>query len=501
MSAPGAVPKMLEPTDVTAFTHDPGLDVHFMQVGLDPSRAVDIVPLMPVQIALGDDDDDDVDVADTPSGVVEPLAASHTAHPDAEPHEPKVVLPRRAHAEFFEHATRSLAEEKVQAVTEEEYERANAVKAALMEITALGTEVEKAEAAKDRCVLSEDYDGAVRLKAQVVQLVARAHSVVEQLRATKGQPVRHAPQFQGPPAVVVPRGPERELPSSSTAELPQQSKQSQQVAEPLDEAAREKNARLIELFGLYTVQCLLSSERELRSQGLNQVAQTLADQRLPRLEPAVLHEAALQAAVPSVRDESDDRVFDAAVDVIKISTAAHTAKIPSTALQRIVDPVIGVLIDRACDDDRSRTTERTSIAAQRACLQLATGVDHPDGTFLAEAVGSRLVAAAVAAGRSAKPTAAVPRLQMLRELMPQLHGRPGVNDGGAASTLAAVSLGLASDEATVRAAAVETAAAAYKRLGRGRVEAALLGNDQLKPALRQVLEMTFRGIDQSEVDY
>ena len=504
VSAPGAVPKMLEPTDVTAFTHDPGLDVHFMQVGLDPSRAVDIVPLMPFQIAL--DDDDDVDVADTPSRVVEPLAASahaaipDAAQPDAKPHEPKVVLPRRAHAEFFEHAMSSLAEEKAQAVTEEEYERANAVKAALVEITALGTEVEKAEAAKDRCVLSEDYDGAVRLKAQVVQLVARAHSVVEQLRATKGQPVQHAPQFQGPPAVVVPRGPERELPSSSTAELPQQSEQSQQVAEPLDEAAREKNARLIELFGLYTVQCLLSSERELRSQGLNQVAQTLADQRLPRLEPAVLHEAALQAALPSVRDESDDRVFDAAVEVMKLSTAAHTAKIPSTALQRIVDPVIGMLIDRACDDDRSRTTERTSIAAQRACLQLATGVDHPDGTFLAEAVGSRLVAAAVAAGRSAKPTASVPRLQMLRELMPQLHGRPGGNDGGAAATLAAVSLGLASDEATVRSAAVETAAAAYKRLGRGRVESALLGNDQLKPALRQVLEMTFRGIDQSAVD-
>ena len=89
---------------------------------------------------------------------------------------------------------------------------------------------------------------------------------------------------------------------------------------------------------------------------------------------------------------------------------------------------------------------------------------------------------------------------MLRELMPQLHGRPGGNDGGAAATLAAVSLGLASDEATVRSAAVETAAAAYKRLGRGRVESELLGNDQLKPALRQVLEMTFRGIDQSAVD-
>lgn len=498
VSAPGAVPKMMEPTDVSAFTHDPGLDVHFMQVGLDPSRAVDIVPLMPFQMQ---DDDDDVDVADAPSGVVE-AATPAAAQPElsAEDSEPKTMLPKRAHAEFFENAMRSLAQEKVQAVMDEEYERANAVKAGLVEITALGTEVEKAEAAKDACVLSEDYDGALRLKAQIIQFVARARSVVEQLRATKGQPVQHAPEFQVPPAVVAPRPPERELPSSSTAELPHESGQAQQVAEPLDEAVREENARLIELFGLYTVQCLLSSQRELRAQGLNQVAQSLADQRLPRLEPAVLHQAALQTAVPSVRDESDDRVFDAAVEVMKLSTAAHSTKISSTALQRIVDPVFGVLVDRACDDDRSRTTERTSIAAQRTCLQLATGPEHPDGTFLAEALGSRLVSAAVAAGQAARPTAAVPRLQMLRELMPHLHGRPGGHDGGAASTLAVVGVGLASDEATVRAAAVETAAAAYKRLGRGRVEAALLGNNELRPALRQVLEMTFRGIDQSVVD-
>jgi hypothetical protein len=509
VSAPGSVPRMMVPTDVTAFTHDAGLDVHFMQVGLDPSRAVDIVPLMPFQMP-GEDEDADAEVADAPSGVVEAATpATPRRRSVDESSEPKVVLPKRAHAEFFENAMRSLAEEKVKAVTEEEYERANAVKAGLVEVTALGAEVERAEAAKDGCVLGEDYDGAVRLKAQVVQLVARAHSVIEQLRATKGQPVQQAPQFQAPPAVVASRSPERELPSSSTSEPPQRSssqqppppqqQQSQTVAEPLDEVVRKEKARLIELFGLYTVQCLLSSHRELRAQGLNQVAQTLADQRLPRLEPAVLHEAALQTAIPTIRDESDDSVFDAAIEVVKLSTAAHATQIASSALQAIVDPVLGILLDRACDEDRSRTTERSSIAAQQACLQLATGPEHPDGAFLAEALGGRLVAASAAAGKAVGPAAAVPRLQLFRDVMPQLHGRPGGGDGGAASTLPAVSLGLASDEAAVRSAAVETAAAAYKRLGRARVESALLAGDTLKPALRQVLEMTFRGIDQSAV--
>ena len=47
----------------------------------------------------------------------------------------------------------------------------------------------------------------------------------------------------------------------------------------------------------------------------------------------------------------------------------------------------------------------------------------------------------------------------------------------------------------VRSAAVETAAACYRRLGRARVESVLLEDEGLKPALRQVLGMTFRGID------
>ena len=38
---------------------------------------------------------------------------------------------------------------------------------------------------------------------------------------------------------------------------------------------------------LYTVQCLRSSHAELRQAGLGQVAQNIADERLPRLEPAV----------------------------------------------------------------------------------------------------------------------------------------------------------------------------------------------------------------------
>ena len=296
VSAPGVAPSMMLPTDVTAFTHDAGLDMHFMAVGLDPSKAVDIVPLMPF-VMPGDDDGS---VPEAPSAVVEADAPEEQEQlkPDPELDETgalKITLPTRAHAAFFENAMRSLAEEKVEAVMAEEYDRANAVKAGLVEVTALGTEVERAEVAKDGCVLGEDYDGAVQLKNQIVQLVGRAHSVIEQLRATKGQPVQHAPEFQAPPAVVIPaRSPERELPSRSTQQQQHQpaaaASASQKVAEPLAEGVRDENARLIELFGLYTVQCLLSSERVLRAQGLNRVAQTLADQRLPRLEPAVLHE-------------------------------------------------------------------------------------------------------------------------------------------------------------------------------------------------------------------
>ena len=57
------------------------------------------------------------------------------------------------------------------------------------------------------------------------------------------------------------------------------------------------------------------------------------------------------------------------------------------------------------------------------------------------------MAASAAAGKGVGPAAAVPRLQLLRDVMPQLHGRPGAGDGGAASTLPAVRL--ASDEAAV----------------------------------------------------
>ena len=89
---------------------------------------------------------------------------------------------------------------------------------------------------------------------------------------------------------------------------------------------------------------------------------------------------------------------------------------------------------------------------------------------------------------------AAERLQILRDLTPRLHGRPG-GDGGAAAVLPAVTLALTSDEAAVRSAAVETAAACYRRLGRARVESVLLEDEGLKPALRQVLGMTFRGID------
>ena len=38
----------------------------------------------------------------------------------------------------------------------------------------------------------------------------------------------------------------------------------ERVASPLDEAARAEHAQAIELFGLYTVQCLRSSHAELR---------------------------------------------------------------------------------------------------------------------------------------------------------------------------------------------------------------------------------------------
>ena len=506
VSAPGVVPSMMIPTDVTAFTHDAGLDMHFMALGLDPSKAVDIVPLMPFVLP----GDDDGSVPEAPSAVVEaeaPEEQQRKPDPNSELDETgalKVQLPKRAHKAFFENAMRSLAEEKVEAVMSEEYDRANAVKAGLVEVTALGTEVERAEEAKDGCVLGEDYDGAVQLKTQIVQLVTHAHSVIEQLRATKGQPVQYAPEFQAPAAVVVPaRSPERELPSRSTPQQQQPAAAaatSQKVAEPLAEGARDENARLIELFGLYAVQCLLSSERTLRAQGLNQVAQTLADQRLPRLEPAVLHEAAVQSAIPTIRAETDDEVFDAAVEVLKLSTAAHAVQIPSSALQEIVEPVLAVLLDRACDGERSRTSERSSIAAQHACLALATGgAEHPDGNFMAEALGAKVTQAATDAGKGAEAVAMVPRLQLLRDLMPNLHGRPG-GVGGAGGTLNTVSLGLESDEATVRSAAVETAASAYKRLGRARVESALLEGEKLKPALRQVLEMTFRGIDQQGVD-
>ena len=492
-SAPGLVPGMLAPTDHLAFTHDAGLDVHFMQVGLDPSAAVAPIGLMPLApFEPPSTAESDQSCVDVPASVVSP--------------EKPAEQPRRPHAPFFERAIEQLVAEKAAAVGCEDYDRANTVKAALAEVSSYAEQVEAAESAKDDCVQSEDFDGANRLKAQVEQLVGRTHSVLEQLRASAGQPRAPAPAPAPPPVPALrPPAPAPEpapMPAMAMAPSaqpqPQPSPRAQpqpqeRVASPLDEAARAEHAQAIELFGLYTVQCLRSSHAELRQAGLGQVAQNIADERLPRLEPAVLHEAAVGTTLPTLRDERDEGVLEAAVEVLRLTMATHGGRVPSAALQSSTMPAIELLLGRATDSDRAHTTERGSIAAQRGCLQLALA-QHPEGAFLAEALAKTVESATLGAGKGAAAVSAVPRLQILRDLTPRLHGRPG-GDGGAAAVLPAVTLALTSDEAAVRSAAVETAAACYRRLGRARVESVLLEDEGLKPALRQVLGMTFRGID------
>ena len=71
------------------------------------------------------------------------------------------------------------------------------------------------------------------------------------------------------------------------------------------------------------------------------------------------------------------------------------------------------------------------------------------------------------------PGAMVPRLQILRDVLPLLH-TSRAEDGGAHGTLGAIKLGLTSGDAQVRAAAVEAAAEAYRCLGRSGVAPVLL---------------------------
>ena len=111
-SAPGLVPGMLAPTDHLAFTHDAGLDVHFMQVGLDPSAAVAPIGLMPLApFEPPSTAESDQSCVDVPASVVSP--------------EKPAEQPRRPHAPFFERAIEQLVAEKAAAVGCEDYDRAN----------------------------------------------------------------------------------------------------------------------------------------------------------------------------------------------------------------------------------------------------------------------------------------------------------------------------------------------------------------------------------------
>jgi hypothetical protein len=250
-SGAGLVPTLLAEDGALMFTHDAGLDAHFMQLGLDPSSAMrGIIP-------LGGLRGDQPVMIDTPSGITETAA----------PQPPPVPLPEvlRTHDQFFAETLRSLGVEKAVAVATEDFDRARTLKAGRDEVASLKELVDQAEDSKGGCVAAEDYDGAIRCKEQIAAYISRCQAVLAGLAAQ-------------PPSEDGGGGGGGESSSPGSGGAPRPSEPEADVAPRpalLDAQALEERRSLVELFGQHGVECLSDSRAELRLRGL-QVSQTAA---------------------------------------------------------------------------------------------------------------------------------------------------------------------------------------------------------------------------------
>eukprot|EP01051_Picozoa_sp_SAG22_P018151 SAG22_NODE_2975_length_2057_cov_1.755873_1_plen_564_part_01 len=336
-----AVPDLLGMQGSLAFAHDRSLDAHLRAVGLDPR--VKLPPKPPPAM------EDTADFAIDEPGLgqehdifaAEPAPAPPPAPPTPPPPTPAEAveeetadapppppppppLPDRPHTAFYAESLASLAAEKAAAVSGEQYDVAKLLKSGLAELQSLSEQNDIAEDAKEQCVQREDYDGAMAQKAHIQTLAGRARSLLEQLRRRDEWAGQSAGPILGrepgagsaaggawapgsPAAAATATAPATAAAGDGLlhAERPRSGEAAplevlNKVAEPLTEAALAEHQSLVELFGQYTVQCLCSADAELQSHGLQQVDRALRDRAFPTLEPPVLHNAAVDAALPAL---------------------------------------------------------------------------------------------------------------------------------------------------------------------------------------------------------